>query len=331
METFPKTQPASSSPRDAARACVFDAVRIALVAMEDSPDSARSSTVLSYAPEQSTVTSSDPEHVDVEVYINSRSHPFFVMRGTLNAGVDLETLINKLRTSSLGDFPDDFVDEVTVVVDSQTDSETLEEPAQVVNQQQADVLCTSVNGGEGHTGFMEVLVDTYGLDRSGLPAEAPTPGCPGQISDYRDIADPTVGTYRVSLVTFPQYEDPEDAVTAEGGANACVAVTREDSSELLTIPINVSELSLFFATPAVDATGNLFINYNPGRYNGLLVISSDRQGGVKHIDRYNADLLGPGPDGQYAINQHSQDCTPSCAEGTTSTQSLRWNGTDYVP
>lgn len=45
---------------------------------------------------------------------------------------------------------------------------------------------------------------------------------------------------------------------------------------------------------------------------------------------YYAELVGPGPDGQYTIRQSSNDCDPSCAEGTTTHDDLRWNGTDYV-
>lgn len=45
---------------------------------------------------------------------------------------------------------------------------------------------------------------------------------------------------------------------------------------------------------------------------------------------YNAELLGPGPDGRYTIRQYLHSCTPDCASGPTTIEDLHWNGSDYV-
>ena len=69
--------------------------------------------------------------------------------------------------------------------------------------------------------------------------------------------------------------------------------------------------------PGPDSTGNTFITYNPGRYNGVLVLIptaggfedigwDDTGGSTQHYygkhAYYNAELLGPGPDGRGAIS-----------------------------
>jgi len=102
-----------------------------------------------------------------------------------------------------------------------------------------------------------------------------------------------------------------------------------------------------FPSPASDATGNTFVTYNPGRYDGVLVLVPTRDGfadiGWDEISTasdpsysgrlafYYAELIGPGADGEYSIRQSSNDCDPSCGGGMITYKDLRWNGTDYVP
>lgn len=106
------------------------------------------------------------------------------------------------------------------------------------------------------------------------------------------------------------------------------------------------------AQPGTDASGNIFINYNPGRYSGIAVVTPVTNsmelrysyeghverfsGRVPPVDRlaltgYYAELTGPGSDGLYRIEQFHNDCTPSCAGGTTTSQIYVWNGSDYEP
>lgn len=94
------------------------------------------------------------------------------------------------------------------------------------------------------------------------------------------------------------------------------------------------------ADPATDSTGLYFINYNPGRYNGITVLKPtsvgmeviagwyDRPQGQ---DLYYASLEGPGSDGRYTVVKSSNDCTPDCASGKTTSVRLRWNGTTFAP
>lgn len=46
---------------------------------------------------------------------------------------------------------------------------------------------------------------------------------------------------------------------------------------------------------------------------------------------YYAQLVGPGSDGAFAIEQSHNDCTPDCAGGKITRELLRWNGHDYLP
>ena len=45
---------------------------------------------------------------------------------------------------------------------------------------------------------------------------------------------------------------------------------------------------------------------------------------------YYAELVGPDSSDQYTIRQSHNDCTPSCANGNTTSKDLHWNGSDYV-
>ena len=107
-----------------------------------------------------------------------------------------------------------------------------------------------------------------------------------------------------------------------------------------------ADLSSFaLASPAQDSTGNVFINYNPGRHNGVIVLRPAAGEGFSvlaqpygmidpgALDFYNATLVGPFADGAYAIEHQSNDCTPSCSAGTISTTTWIWSasGVTYIP
>ncbi|MGW6142272.1 hypothetical protein ACWFRM_11260 [Streptomyces sp. NPDC055144] len=108
--------------------------------------------------------------------------------------------------------------------------------------------------------------------------------------------------------------------------------------------MDIYENELRFASPASDTTKNIFVIYNPGRYDGVLVLVPDKEGfadigwrspgdhytGGK-LAYYDARLVGPGGNGQYAIVQSSNSCTPSCAEGAIAHITLHWNGHEYLP
>lgn len=97
------------------------------------------------------------------------------------------------------------------------------------------------------------------------------------------------------------------------------------------------------ADPAMDKNGLIFMNYNPGRYNGVAILRPTSIGidvmawpsqpeGVSEetIDLYYAELEGPGTDGTYDIVKFANDCTPSCADGTITSERFRWNGTTFA-
>ncbi|MDI3404098.1 hypothetical protein [Streptomyces cavernicola] len=113
---------------------------------------------------------------------------------------------------------------------------------------------------------------------------------------------------------------------------------------LESIGVDIYEKELRFAAPASDATKNTFVIYNPGRYNGVLVLVPD-VGGFEDIGwsspdsfysggklaYYDARLVGPGKDGRYAIVKSENSCNPSCAEGAIRSVTLHWNGHEYLP
>lgn len=85
------------------------------------------------------------------------------------------------------------------------------------------------------------------------------------------------------------------------------------------------------AVPATDSSGNLFVHYDPGRYDGILVYRPVANGMQLLKDFYYAELASPGADGRYyRIRQYTNDCKPDCARGTTTSRLYTWNGTTYV-
>jgi hypothetical protein len=95
------------------------------------------------------------------------------------------------------------------------------------------------------------------------------------------------------------------------------------------------------AEPLRDSTGNVFLNYNPGRENGVIVLRPTADGlddletlpepGDYRAPFYGAELTDTDGDGTYEIVKSSNDCDPSCADGTVRRDTFRWNGQQYVP
>ncbi|MGX9884487.1 hypothetical protein [Streptomyces sp. NPDC002276] len=108
--------------------------------------------------------------------------------------------------------------------------------------------------------------------------------------------------------------------------------------------MDIYEKELHFAAPASDTTKNTFVIYNPGRYDGVLVLVPDRDGfedigwsepgdhySGGRLAYYDARLDGPGGDGRYTITQSENSCNPSCADGSIAHVTLHWNGKEYLP
>lgn len=180
-------------------------------------------------------------------------------------------------------------------------------------------------------------VETVTVVTRPLP-ETPPPGlCRStRLISKADYTHPHLGDMRLFTLAGPA------TVTPHG----CVIAVAADANVQPLVP--VSDISVYgdnltLPTPVSDSTGNAFVDYNPGRYNGVLVLVPTETG-FEPIDRetrarddttgqrnfYSAELEGPGADGQYSIKSSINDCDPSCAGGTTTTTFLVWNGTNYV-
>ena len=97
------------------------------------------------------------------------------------------------------------------------------------------------------------------------------------------------------------------------------------------------------ADPATDASGNIFVLYNPGRNNGVMILRPTADSIEVLADSYSAymeqttplyfyaaGLIGPGSDGLYQIAQSSNNCGLDCAPGIYPYTTYVWNGTTYV-
>lgn len=92
-------------------------------------------------------------------------------------------------------------------------------------------------------------------------------------------------------------------------------------------------------SPATDKTGHLFIDWNPGRYNGVAVLQPAPHGfedfrtlptASNYVARfYYAQTADKEGDGTLEIAASSNDCVPHCAGGTIAVTTYRWSGRDY--
>nr|BFE56522.1 hypothetical protein GCM10020063_010480 [Dactylosporangium thailandense] len=96
---------------------------------------------------------------------------------------------------------------------------------------------------------------------------------------------------------------------------------------------------LAFADPPRDKTGHIFLNFNPGRYNGVIVLAPVTDGfadfatlpdpGDYRSRFYSADLVDVDHDGTYEVDSALNDCEPSCGQGTVHHTVYRWDGETY--
>ncbi len=153
---------------------------------------------------------------------------------------------------------------------------------------------------------------------------------------HSDLEHPTLGTIRVFLFLN----------TSAGGMESagCIVPVTRAGRVLPAIPIDGRD-KLGFANPATGNTGNTFVIYDPGRYDGVLVLIPNADGfedigwnqdmsGTHYVGKhayYYAELVGPNSSDIYTIRQSHNDCVPGCAQGTIASQDLHWNGSDYAP
>lgn len=155
----------------------------------------------------------------------------------------------------------------------------------------------------------------------------------GRIDDRRTVTHPSLGAVTIGL------RHGENSLAGEG----CIVAVDSKGKRLLVQTLSVYGDALDFADPVTDATKNVFITYNPGRYNGVITLVPTatgyadigwEKGGLAYQSTthayYSAEVVGPGTDGRYTIKTFSNDCEPDCAGGTITTTILRWNGRRYV-
>lgn len=166
-------------------------------------------------------------------------------------------------------------------------------------------------GGSGQKGSIDELCDSVC-------------GVEGEV----EVEHPTWGRVRI-ITLLPGEED-------RPGFGYIAAI--DDADKVLWSTKTYRMYYLAPAATAQDATGNVFLDYNPGRYNGVIVLRPTAQGfddlGTiptetgKH--RFYYASTGEGQDGQVVIWQFGNDCDPSCAQGTITKVKLEWDGNDYA-
>ncbi|KQR97567.1 hypothetical protein ASG12_16845 [Williamsia sp. Leaf354] len=166
-----------------------------------------------------------------------------------------------------------------------------------------------------------------------LPAEPPTNGAPALCANTKvtgtvDVVHPSWGPTRVFTVLGKGI----------GPQPACILAVDGTGTIRWSFADNNGESRWAMAASAPDSNNNMFVTYNPGRYDGIIVLHPTADGfspiGADYatgpLRYYYAELQGPDASGAYAIKESSNDCEPSCAGGTVTSKILRWNGSSYV-
>jgi hypothetical protein len=94
-------------------------------------------------------------------------------------------------------------------------------------------------------------------------------------------------------------------------------------------------------TPATDRTGHLFIRYNPGRYDGLLILAPTATGfndfgtlpkkdDLPTSRFYSVSLQDDDHDGIFDVREEGNTCNPTCADANYVYILYRWDGHDYT-
>lgn len=170
---------------------------------------------------------------------------------------------------------------------------------------------------------------------SGPLPDAPQGGGPecSTVHARQDVPHPAHGTVRVFLAT-------------EGGQgpSGCIIASAPGGETIYTATIGIyGPDQLAFGAPVTDpVTGNSFVTYNPGRYDGVFVLIPSGDGFVApdvdsggyqtdgRILYYSAKLVGTDTGEPTAILETRNDCEPTCAEGTQTSHLLTWDGYAYT-
>ena len=181
--------------------------------------------------------------------------------------------------------------------------------------------------GSGGSGSGSGGTEAEAPDRPAHSGDSRYGDCTTTVLDHRDVDHPRLGRMRIFLT--------------QGSERRCVVATRySDGGNAFLTRLDGTH-TFRFASPATDATGNTFIDYNPGRYDGVFVLIPTDDGYVEpeegsndfqsddRVRYYSARTVGPGTDGRYQILSEVNDCEPSCADGTTHRKVLSWNGRSY--
>ncbi|NUO56068.1 MAG: hypothetical protein HOV78_05355, partial [Hamadaea sp.] len=93
-------------------------------------------------------------------------------------------------------------------------------------------------------------------------------------------------------------------------------------------------------SPSRDNTGHIFLDYDPGRLNGVIILGPSPAGfdtyetlpapGEYAQRFYSATVVDTDHDGRFEIDSALNDCEPDCAGGTIHHTSYHWSGSDYI-
>lgn len=156
-----------------------------------------------------------------------------------------------------------------------------------------------------------------------------------------DLCGPTCSVSGVAFVEHPTWGQIRVVtMLTEGvisGTGTIAAVDVND--EVVLWSAKTGEMhTLAPAEPSQDTTGNVFIYYDPGRYNGVIVLRPTAEGfddlqtlpGENPGGRFYYAVVQGEAEDEVSIWKYTNDGVPDYATGTVTKERFVWNGTDYV-
>jgi hypothetical protein len=81
-----------------------------------------------------------------------------------------------------------------------------------------------------------------------------------------------------------------------------------------------------------DTTGNVFVNVVGASATAIVVLTFGAPDGMRVAGEFrNATVTDDSGDGEFVVEEQYNDCTPTCADGSTYDIAYHWTGSNYTP
>ena len=182
-------------------------------------------------------------------------------------------------------------------------------------------------------------------------ADAPAGGAILGPDDLADLVGCEVDCKVTGTIEFDHPSWGPSTLVTTGPTGVCGDVTinvldddeqiRWDYEEIGNCFTYMQPVGAFATAPepnhAEDTNSHLFVDYSAGRSNGVIILEPTAEG-FEDFDTlpstggafFDAKVVDETSDGAFVIETYANDCDPSCADGTVTTEQFAFDGEDYV-